>query len=181
MALHLSTATAVEERAPHAPFLALGRLLDDLVNLLMAMPPEVYAARPFPGVSGSIGEHVRHTLDHIGALVAGDPSATLSYDHRERGTAVESDPSAALRHILRLKAALERWSTRSLDEPVKVASMVSSSGETVTGWSTLVRELAFVMSHTIHHQAIIALLLGLQGLGVPDRFGYAPSTPADRS
>jgi len=41
------------------------------------------------------------------------------------------------------------------------------------------RELAFVMNHTIHHQAIIALLLEFQGREpLDDRFGYAPSTPS---
>jgi hypothetical protein len=33
------------------------------------------------------------------------------------------------------------------------------------------------MSHTIHHQAIIALLLGPHDTPLPDRFGYSPSTP----
>ena len=56
-------------------------------------------------------------------------------------------------------------------------SMISPSGETVTGWSTLARELAFVVSHTIHHQAIIAVLLALHGHAVPERFGHSPSTP----
>lgn len=55
---------------------------------------------------------------------------------------------------------------------------MSEGAQPVIGWSTLARELAFVMSHTIHHQAIVALLLEQQGGGVPDeRFGYAPSTP----
>jgi hypothetical protein len=44
--------------------------------------------------------------------------------------------------------------------------------------STLGRELAFVASHTIHHFAIVALLLRDMGIGVPARFGYAPSTPS---
>jgi hypothetical protein len=65
---------------------------------------------------------------------------------------------------------------RSHDEPVLVSAMLTG-GETVTGWSTLGRELAFVASHTIHHQALIAMLLGVQDVDAPDRLGYAPSTP----
>src|SRR5262249_50540193 len=127
-------------------------------------------------VTGSIGEHVRHLLDHVAALVAAAPSRSLSYDHRERGTAIESDISAALRQVLRLKVALQRWSSLSPDEPVLVESIVSTSGDRVAGWSTLSREVAFVVSHTIHHLATIALLLHMQGLFVPDRFGFAPTT-----
>ena len=159
------------------PFGSLGRLLDELASLVLGLDPEVYCARDDRGVSGSIGEHIRHCLDHVSALVSAHPSETLSYDHRGRGTAVETDASAALQQILRLKAALGRWSTRLLDEPIRVTSMISPSGESVTGWSTLARELAFVVSHTIHHQATIAVLLTLHGLDVPDRFGHSPSTP----
>jgi uncharacterized damage-inducible protein DinB len=171
---------AAEDRTLQAPVLALARQLDDLIGVLIVMRSEDYVARPAPGVSGSIGEHVRHVLDHIGALLAADPRVPLSYDRRERGTAVESDVSTAMRQILRLKAALERWSTRSLDDPILVEALVSRTGPSVAGWSSLARELAFVFSHTVHHMSTIALLMDLQDLHVPERFGYAPSTPAPR-
>jgi uncharacterized damage-inducible protein DinB len=153
------------------------RQLDDIAAIVMSIDDATYAARPIAGVSGSIGEHVRHCLDHIGALVGSTGSMPLSYDRRERGTAVERDAAEALRLIMRLKSAVARWSERSLDEPICVASMLTASGDSVTGWSTLGRELAFVNSHTIHHQAMIAVLLSLAGVEVPDRLGLAPATP----
>src|SRR6185369_10770260 len=97
--------------------------------------------------------------------------------HRRRGTPIEADPGAALQQILRLKAGVERWSMRSLDEPIRVSSIVSADGSSVSGWSTLARELAFVVSHTIHHQAIVGILLAFHDYSVPDRFGHSPSTP----
>lgn len=158
--------------------LALRERLDELMRLVSALPAEAYRARP-SRVSGSVGEHVRHVLDHVSSLVTGDRSAVLTYDHRMRGTAVETEPHAAVREMARLDAALDRWAERSLDEAVAVAAMLSANGRAITGRSTLARELAFVMSHTVHHQAIVALLLEQQGAAVPDRrFGYAASTPA---
>jgi len=159
------------------PQSALWRLLDQLESLLSDVMPDVYRARFAADVSGSIGEHVRHCLDHVSVLLAADPSRTLSYDRRHRGTAVETDPGEALRLILQLKNALDAWSTLSLDEPLRVASMISAPDDAVTGWSTLARELAFVVSHTIHHQAIIGILLAVHGHSVPARFGHSPSTP----
>jgi uncharacterized damage-inducible protein DinB len=160
-----------------SPSFALSRLLDELSTVVAELPVEIYCAGVAHGVSGSVGEHVRHCLDHISALLAAGASATLSYDHRQRGTAIETDPGAALQHILRLQVALERWPSRSLDAPIRVSSVNMPGSAPVAGWSTLARELAFVVNHTVHHQAIIALVLRLHGLRVPDRFGHSPSTP----
>jgi len=158
----------------------ISRQLDDIAAIVMSIDDRTYAARPIAAVSGSIGEHVRHCLDHISALAA-SASTPLSYDRRERGTAVERDPAEALRLIMRLKSLVDRWGERPLDEPICVVSMLTASGDQVTSWSTLGRELAFVTSHTIHHEAMIAVLLLLAGIEVPDRLGLAPATPARHS
>jgi uncharacterized damage-inducible protein DinB len=173
----VSVAIDESARATVSPSFALSHLLDELSSAVIELPMDVYRATFEGGASGSIGEHVRHCLDHVSALLSADPSGTLSYDHRQRGTRVETDPGAALQQILRLKAALDRWPTRSLDEPIRVSSMIAPGAPSVVGWSTLGRELAFVVSHTIHHQAMIAVLLTIHGLAAPDRFGHSPSTP----
>jgi uncharacterized damage-inducible protein DinB len=155
--------------------------LDAIAGIVMNIDQATYIARPIAAASGSIGEHVRHCLDHIGALISARGSAPLSYDRRERGTAVERDPAEALRLIMRLKSAVDRSETRAMDEPLRVVSMLTAAGESAAGWSTLGRELAFVNSHTIHHQAMIAVLLSLAGFDVPDRLGLAPATPSRHS
>jgi uncharacterized damage-inducible protein DinB len=159
----------------------ISRQLDDLAAIVMSIDAATYVAHPIAEISGSIGEHVRHCLDHIGALVAATASKALSYDRRERGTAVERDPAEALRLIMRLQSAVDRWAERAMDEPICVVSMLTTGGDSVTGWSTLGRELAFVNSHTIHHAAMIAVLLSLAGFEVPERLGLAPATPTRRS
>ena len=152
-------------------------LLDQMATMLMDVPVSVYTARPLPGVSGSIGEHVRHALDHIAALTAARLPDVLTYDRRERGTAVESDSGAALRAIWRLKAALSMVDGTNIDQSITVTAVLSRGDRPVSMRSTLRRELAFVISHTVHHQALIAMLLTVAGRQVPDSFGLAPSTP----
>jgi uncharacterized damage-inducible protein DinB len=162
-----------------SPFEALHRLLDEIDTVVRGLPPDAYCARPAPTVSGTVGQHVRHCLDHVDALLSNRPAMFLSYDHRDRGTDVESDPSAAATRIRALRSELQRWSAmRSLDEPVQVISQLSTDGAVIVSWSTLARELSFVVSHTIHHQAIVAVLLDVCGRRVPERFGHAPSTPS---
>jgi len=177
---------AVAERSPSiadtkgcaSPVAALESALEELAAVVAALSRETYTARLFPNASGSIGQHVRHCLDHVSALITADPSSCLSYDLRDRGTTVETDPAQALRciQLLRIKIAVGRWSAR-LDEPICVVSAVTRDGAMLTSMSTLARELAFVLNHTIHHQAMIGLLDSLHGSDVPDGFGFAPSTP----
>ncbi len=160
------------------PVAALETALGELSAVVAALSPAAYRARLLPNASGSIGEHVRHCLDHVSALVCADHSSCLSYDRRDRGTAVETDPVHALRciQLLRIKVAVGQWSAR-LDEPICVTSTMTRDGAMLAGMSTLSRELAFVLNHTIHHQAMIGLLASLHGCDVPNGFGFAPSTP----
>jgi uncharacterized damage-inducible protein DinB len=160
------------------PVDAVCALLDDLSAVLMQVDADVYRVRPATGVSGSVGAHVRHLLDHVAAFVEAGSAGELCYDHRQRGTSVEADPAEALSQMYRLQLGLARMAVRRQDEPVLVRSQIDRHGRSIASWSTLGRELAFVMSHTIHHQAIIALLLAdKEPASVPERFGYAPSTP----
>ena len=179
MVAMLDRQTVMAETPRHSSSLAaLEGALEALAAVVAALRPEAYADRLLPSASGSIGEHVRHCLDHVSALVSADPSACLSYDRRARGTSVETNPAEALRciQLLRIKIVVGRWSTR-LDEPICVMSTVTRGGEMLTGMSTLARELAFVLNHTIHHQAMVGLLASLHGCALPDGFGFAPSTP----
>ena len=173
------TAPATRTPIPAAerPHAALGRLLDELATVLRRISPTAYTARPFPRVSGSIGQHVRHILDHVAGLCATARSGVLSYDWRERGTDVEADVSAALRTIRHLQGTLTEFDDCDENAPITLTSVVAHGAAPVAARSTLAREILFVISHTVHHQALIALLLSAAGRRVPDAFGLAPSTP----
>ena len=168
----------VSERAAQT---VLIRLLDELASLLLQLQPSVYTAKLLPGVSGSVGEHVRHILDHVTAFAVAREQTVLTYDHRERGTAVEADSVAALRMIMRLRALLDDVGDGQLDRPMLLSAVISRGCEPMLMRTTRRRELASVISHTVHHQALIAVLLAMADVDVPDAFGRAPTTPLLRS
>ena len=158
---------------------AVLRSLVELRTLLERLTPDQYAASGGTiFANSSIGAHVRHTLDHARALVDGWCSGTVDYDHRARGTSIETEISCACVELTRLVDSYEELSTIDLDAQINVQVLPSRGGPSVRVASTLARELAFVLSHTIHHAATIRSMTQSLGLHVSDSFGYAPSTLA---
>lgn len=151
-------------------------LLVRLRALLQRVPDRVYTGRPVPALSGSVGEHVRHCLDHVGVFATARAARYISYDHRSRSTSEETDRLAALRRIDTLLDELVTTTDDALARPLVVEALLHADGIPLMGESSLARELAFVVHHTIHHFAVIALLLDRQGVAVPARFAHAPST-----
>jgi len=156
-------------------------LLEQLRDVVALMPKGMYVAQPAARVSGSIGQHVRHCLDHVSAFTAAVSGEALSYDQRLRGTTLEIDPRTAVDEIERLFVRLERLPPTSLDHQLTLSSLVDVRLPPVTMRTTIARELAFVVQHTIHHCALIAVLVEWQGGRVPNGFGLAPSTAVARA
>jgi uncharacterized damage-inducible protein DinB len=151
--------------------------LRELARVVAGLTAAQYMARP-EGFRGSIGEHVRHCLDHVAALDAGRATGRIDYDRRRRGTAIETDRAAALREIRRLADRLGGLEPAVLARPVAVAEAHAVGCGPVDLQSSLGRELAFVVSHTTHHNALVAALARALGGRVPEQFGYARSTLA---
>jgi uncharacterized damage-inducible protein DinB len=154
-------------------------LLRELAGVVEQLSPEQYTRHADEAFfHGTIGGHVRHCLDHARSLLDGLAVGVIDYDHRVRGTAIETDPSAARAEIRRLGHLAERAATQSAASPVRVVVMPTRDGASMQLGSTLGRELAFVLSHTIHHNATIKGMAVAMGVTLPTDFGYAPSTLA---
>jgi hypothetical protein len=173
MALAAPRFDAVQAPAAVGP---LTGLLDQLRDVVTLLPRSMYVARPAARVSGSVGEHVRHCLDHVASLADGIEGESLSYDRRRRGTTVEIDPTTAVSEIERLLTRLERMPSTDVERSLTLTVMIDPHAPPVVMRSTLDREIAFVLLHTVHHCALIAVLLEWQGWRVPHDFGVAPST-----
>jgi uncharacterized damage-inducible protein DinB len=159
---------------------ALLGLLDQLYDLIDALTDDEYAQKPVGVVESSVGGHVRHNLDHIAALLRGLPEGRVCYDHRDRGTDVERDRRAALDAIRHLDGALRGFEWAAAPAAVTLSGLVAPHRPPVAAATSPDRELAFVVSHTIHHNALIRVMVKLLGAHVPADFGYAPSTIANK-
>jgi uncharacterized damage-inducible protein DinB len=159
--------------APTA-FDALNDALGQLRRFVVALDDEQYAGTP-AGPS-QIGAHVRHTLDHVETLLRGIETGVVNYDVRQRGTPDETRRGAALRRLDMLQAALRRAAAHAPDRPLRVIALVRPDTPPITAASTVSRELVFVLSHAIHHSAMIAHLARDVGADTPPGFGYAPAT-----
>jgi uncharacterized damage-inducible protein DinB len=156
---------------------AVVRQISELVSVVQRLNDETYGAR-LAAASGPIGAQVRHSLDHISALVEAVSTGACWYDRRERGTDVERRRASAIRVARSLACRLLVMDEAILQRRVTVHVQVDTAGECVAVDSTVERELGFLHSHTVHHNAIIALLLEQAGVTAPGRFGVAVSTPA---
>lgn len=158
--------------------LALAAVLDQLAALVGALTDDQYTARPAGVPASCVGGHVRHNLDHVAALLGGLRAGRIDYDRRERGTAVERDRAEAVTAAGRLRAELLAFPWADAPRWLPLTALVSPDLPPEDVRTTPAREAAFVLSHTVHHNALIAVIARLVGADPPADLGYAPATVA---
>lgn len=183
----------------HPALEQLLEVLGDLENMVSALDDAAYSsseplahrssieAVPFPETSSgthscrnasSIGAHVRHLLDHVGAIL--NANRLVDYSQRRRGTPVERFRGAALDEIRKLKRRVSLGLPLFGCDDIEVidatgpARHIRQHRYRSTWW----RELHFVVSHSVHHLAIIRLLAEHTGATVDGQVGVAASTRA---
>jgi Uncharacterized protein conserved in bacteria len=156
---------------------AAGAVLDQCESLVRAVPDEAYIAPSRSHRGGTLGKHVRHTLDHFAAaLSVMDGEGVIDYDHRRRETPVETDRAATADAIDSLRVRLSAAASEGLGRSVRVRVMIDAEGNELELCSTLGRELAFATHHAVHHQAMMRAIAAEFGVEVDECFGKAPST-----
>ncbi len=152
--------------------------LNQGIDLLNSVTDEQYALNEGKYYKSGIGRHFRHILEHYISLINGH-SVRVNYDERERNLKMETDRSYAISCIRNVIDSIEVFGLKPelIDKQIEVMSNQGIRVET-TPWSfsSIRRELQFLISHTVHHYALIALILRTMNVQVPAEFGIAPST-----
>lgn len=151
-------------------------LLGQLDVLVQSTDDDAYTAPCTAMGGGSIGAHVRHTLDHFCAALKGLNGDTVDYDHRDRGTDVQTSTDAARTEIARVVEHLGAINHADVDKAMTIRVMLTGDGACTELKTSVARELAFATHHAVHHNAMINAICGMGGVCTPDGFGKAPST-----
>lgn len=121
---------------------------------------------------GTLGRHLRHVAEFYEAFLDGVASGRIDYETRRRDAAFESSPEEAAFRLEALAARLESIDDASPDGALDVRG----EGSTRHARSSFGREVDALLSHTIHHYALVAVFLRSFGIEPPEAFGVAPST-----
>ncbi len=152
-------------------------LLEQGLDLLAVIDDQLFACAPNGIAQSGVGGHLRHCLDFYDGFLRGIGEGRIDYDCRERNELIEKDRAAAAAKIESIIRRLGELRTASGEQPLLVKLEGEQARET-SAWSrsSISRELQFLLSHTVHHYALMALLLRVQGVELPKAFGVAPST-----
>ena len=162
--------------APNAVFRAAQAVLDQCRHLVASVDDRTYAAPSSRMAGGTIGKHVRHSVDHFAAALGS--REPFDYDRRQRDVPMETDRAAAERAISEAIDRLAALGPQDASRPVRVRVMLSGSGDEAVLDSTMGREIAFAAHHAVHHHAMIRSIVEEHGGALPASFGKAPSTIA---
>lgn len=148
-------------------------------DLIARLTDPLYQTTVGPCFNTGVGMHFRHILDYYTCFLAGI-DRSIDYDARERNELLSRDRSRAMGKIRRTIDELDllRFQSELLESRVLIRDNErdDGTGKAPPCHSTVGRELKFLLSHTVHHFAIIAMMLRIQGFEPFEEFGLAAST-----
>ena len=154
-----------------SPVAANLEVLRQGLDLLARISDEDYTRTVDPLFGFGVGSHIRHCLDSYRCFIRGLATGLIDFDSRDRDMRVALDREYARGQIDWTIIELKRIASSTVP-----ASIQSRQDSPCWAQSSVVRELQFLLSHTVHHFALIALMLRIQGIEISADFGVAPST-----
>ena len=146
-------------------------LIEQAIDFISKTEETTYRQRCDDVFTSSIGQHIRHCIEHYDELfIALAEKRAVRYHLRPRNMEVETDPKVAVNRLRFIRNQLDRIGSE--DNSLEV----SDGGAAEPSQSSLSRELEFLISHTVHHYALITVIANKFAVEVPKDFGIAPTT-----
>jgi len=123
---------------------------------------------------GSYGAHLRHVVEFYTCFLEGLPKGVVDYAMRRRDLAIEESIEEGLNACHQVIELLEDLNVDDLNIPLRLKS--ESDQDDIWLESGGLRELEFLIHHSVHHYALMSAQLRQLHKVVPDTFGLARST-----
>lgn len=148
------------------------QILHQVAELVGQLSNEQYSQSMAVLTDNSVGKHVRHIVVFYQCLLNGVSAGQIDYDKRERDLLLETDRDCvqdAIREIINYTEII-------LDNPLTLNMSYGHGICTVN--TSIFRELAYNIEHTIHHLAIIKIGIKTHypELSLPENLGVAHPT-----
>lgn len=155
-------------------FISNQLVLQQGIDLLHTISEEDFVAtHPFC-FNSSIGAHFRHNIEHYQLFLKGLADQQINYDLRIRDQRIETDLAYCIETMQIIKQQLNDLCSQATDQLISMVSPSISKEKKIQ--TSIERELQFLLSHSIHHYAIIATICYQSNVALPKHFGVAPST-----
>ena len=154
--------------------------LHQAVALLDRLDDGLYCKPVASFYGSSVGGHLRHCIEHYLSFLSGMESGKVDYDDRKREERLEILTAEASGVLVEITNAFN--SLLEGEPPVGVLVKMDCGGDEIE-WqpSTTGRELQFLVSHTVHHFAMIGGICRALEVEMGENFGVAPSTLRHRA
>ena len=151
-------------------------IFSQLKSLLDQIKSEDYNKSQEILSGGTIGQHIRHILEFYSCMLEGVKLGEICYDNRERNPLLENDKNAAMQVMDELLSQLSLISNTDVSIQLKAKYADNDSLTNIN--SSISRELAYNIDHSVHHMAIIkaGILSRIDYINIPSDFGVAFST-----
>lgn len=144
--------------------------LYQIVDLIQQLSNEEFCKKHSELSEASIGEHTRHIIELYQCLLQNYENGCINYDLRKRNILIQTDVKEASKSIENLIISIEK-------ENKNLTLTQGENSNQLTIETNYYRELLYNLEHSIHHQALIKVVLQkFKHVKVSNDFGVARST-----
>lgn len=150
--------------------------LNEIKKVVLQLTNDQYTYPSTTLFGATIGQHVRHILEFYQSVFNGLETRVINYDNRKRNLLIETDSVYAIQIIDLINGQL---ALNSPDEALILeGNFCAEEGKEMQIQTSFLRELAYCLEHSIHHQALIKVgLLEVNCISyIDETFGLAPAT-----
>jgi hypothetical protein len=150
-------------------------VIRQLANMLEQLNVQQYSGSLSVLNGSSISQHTRHIIEFYTCLLSGAKNGIIDYDARQRSLLLETDLNYTFETLQNVIEGIEN--IEDINLPLHLAINYGIDDQHFAE-TTFLRELVYLIEHSIHHYALIRI--GIQenfhGIEIPKNFGVAYST-----